>query len=153
MSTLATHESSPSRSPRELTPTGIAKGAFAGAVVGAVGNLVVFGLTSALAGPLRARFDPNAAVAALPAAQVAIASLVPALAATLFTLALNAWTSRPSRVLTIVAGVFTVMSMGGPMNIAEASAATKVALGLMHVVSAVAITGGIVKLGKRVTRV
>lgn len=150
MSTLATHAETPSSSrPRELASGGIAKGALAGAAAGAVGNLVVFALTSAIAGPLTGKFDPKAAVFALPAAQVAIASMVPAVAAILFTLALNAFTAKPSRVLVIVAAVFTLVSFGGPMNIAEAGVATKVALSLMHVVSGVAITAGIVKLGKR----
>jgi hypothetical protein len=148
MSTLASPGTAPS-SPRELAPAGIAKGAFGGAVIGAIGNLALFGLATAISGPLTAKYDPNGPVAALPAVQVAVASIVPAVVATLFTLALNAFTSRPSRILTIVAAVFTTVSMMGPINLPEASGMTKLALGLMHVVSGVAITAGILKLGKR----
>lgn len=148
MSTLATPETAPS-SPRELSAGGIVKGAFGGAVVGAIGNLALFGLATAASGPLTAKYDPSGPVAGLPAMQVAVASLVPAAVATLFTLALNAFTSRPSRVLTIVATLFGAISMMGPINLPEASAITKVVLGLMHVVSGVAITAGILKLGKR----
>lgn len=152
MSTLATEKSASGISaarPRELSAAGIAKGAFGGAIVAAILNVAVFGVAASIVGPLSGKFDPNAPATALPAFQVVVASIVPAIAATLFTMLLNTFTSKPSRILVFVAAGFTLLSMGGPMSIAEASGATKMALALMHVIAGAAITFGILRLGKR----
>jgi hypothetical protein len=48
-----------------------------------------------------------------------------------------------------VAVALGLLSMGGPATLPGASSALRVVLALMHVVSGVSITAGIVRLGRR----
>jgi hypothetical protein len=133
---------------RELDAKGIFRGAGIGAVAGAIGNVAVFLAGSAAGVPMVAEFQKGAPPVALALPQVAIASLVPGLAAALFALALNRFTAKPSKIFLGVAVVFGLFSMGGPASLPGASAGLKAVLALMHVVSGVAITAGILRAGR-----
>lgn len=134
---------------RELTTSGIFKGAGIGAAAGAAVNVTLFLIAKASGVSIWGEFQKGQPAIELPAAQVAIASIVPAVAAALFTLVLNRFTSRPARILTIAGVVLAVVSMGGPMSIPGASGAFRAVLALMHVVATITIVSGIVRFGKQ----
>ena len=135
---------------RELDNAGIAKGAFGGAFAGMIGNVVTFFAAKAAGVAFVAQLQgPAAPVTELEVAQVAIASVVPALGATLLALALNRFTRRPAMIFTVIAAVFGLLSLGGPLNLGGASTGMKITLDVMHVISAAAITLGITRLGRR----
>lgn len=127
------------------TAGAVFKGSFGGAALGAVVNVVLFFAGGAMTS-LSAGFDPAAAAPVdLKVAPVVIASLVPALPAGLAALLVGRFAKKPATVFAVLAGVFGLLSMGGPANLAGAGAGLKVLLALMHVVSGVAITAGILR--------
>ncbi len=127
------------------TAGNVFKGSFGGAAVGAVVNVVLFLLGGAMTS-LSARFDPSAAAPGdLKLVAVVMASMVPALPAGLAALVVGRFAKNPATVFMVLAVVFGLFSMGGPANLAGAGAGLKVVLALMHVVSAAALAGGIVR--------
>ncbi len=131
-------------SPR-WTAGAVFRGAFVGAAAGAVANVALY-LLAPLAGvSLLARFRPDAPPQSLLFVAVVLASLVPALPAALAALLLGRVTREPARAFAALAAVFGLLSMGGPMNLAEASLGLKVLLAVMHVVSGVGITAGVLR--------
>jgi hypothetical protein len=134
---------------RELTTGGIWKGAFIGAAAGAAGNAILYFVTSAAGASMMGEFQKGAPAVAMPFPPVVIASFVPAIFAALVAMLVNRLTTSASKVYVIIAAVFTLLSMGGPANLGGAGVGLKIALALMHVVSAVTITGGILRFGKR----
>jgi hypothetical protein len=134
---------------RELTTGGIFKGAAIGAATGAVGNSLLFLAGRAAGVSMVAEFAKGQPATALAIGPVVMASFVPAIGAALLTLLLNKLSSRPSKVLLGIAVVFGLLSMGGPATIPGAEAGLRVLLALMHVISGVAITGGILRFARR----
>ena len=134
---------------RELTTGGIFKGAAIGAAAGAVGNTLLYFAGVAAGVSMIAEFAKGQPVMPLAVGQVIVASFVPAVGAALVALLLNRFTAKPSRILLGIAVVFGLVSMGGPASVPGADAGLRVLLALMHVISGVAITGGILRLGKR----
>ena len=123
----------------------ILKAALLGGAIAAVANLALYALARGVGVPFIAKFDPNAPAGPLPLPLVAVASLVPAVAAGLFFVVLQKLVRPAPKVFLAVAVVFTLLSFGGPMGLAEASAGTKGVLALMHVVAGLAITGSILR--------
>jgi Family of unknown function (DUF6069) len=119
-----------------------------GGALAAVTNIAIYFAARAAGVPMIGKFDPNLAASVLPAPLPAIASLVPALVGSAVLLGMNAVFTRPSKWFVPTAVIFTVLSMGGPLSVGEASAATKGVLMLMHVVAAIFITRSLVKRGK-----
>jgi len=120
----------------------------AAGVVAAVANLIVFFVAKSLFGipfvfPLN---GPGTPAEPLPAFMVVIATLVPALAATVFLAILSKFAPRPVLIFQIVAVVFLLLSFGGPFSL-PVDLATKLALSLMHVIAGVVIVGGLTTLG------
>jgi Family of unknown function (DUF6069) len=136
-------------SDRALSTKGIAVGALAGGVAGALANVALFFIGAATGESYVAELQPGVS-SALPVAQVAIASIVPAVPAMLLAMILNRFTSKPGPIFAIVAVVFGLLSMGGPMSLPGASTTMKIVLALMHVVSAATITAGLLRGGRRV---
>ena len=134
---------------RELLTGGIWKGAGIGAAVGAVGNVVLYGIANASGISMVGEFMRGQPPLPMPFPPVIISSFVPALFAALVAMALNRFTARPARVFTVVAVVFGLVSMVGPASIAGAGVGLRVVLALMHVVSGLTITMGILRLGRR----
>lgn len=135
---------------RELDNAGLVKGAFGGALVGMIGNVVTYFGAKAAGVALVAQLQgPAGPAVELGAAQVAIASVVPAVGAALLALALNRFTRRPAMIFTVIAAVFGLLSLGGPANLGGASTGMKLALVVMHAISGVAITLGVTRLGRR----
>jgi hypothetical protein len=134
---------------RELTTGGIWKGAFLGAAAGAVANVILYFATSAAGASMLGEFQKGAPAVPMPFAPVVIGSFVPAIFAALAAMLVNRLTASASKVYVIVAVVVALLSMGGPLNLGGAGGGLKLALALMHVASAVTITGGILRFGKR----
>lgn len=133
---------------RELTTGGIFKGAAIGAGLGAAGNALLFFLGGAAGMSMIAELAKGQPPMRLAFGQVLVASFVPALFAALFTLLLNRFLARPSKVLVGVAIVFGLLSMGGPATVPGAEGAFRMLLAMMHVVSGVAIVGGILRFAR-----
>ena len=118
--------------------------AFAGGAAAAVVNLVLLFGAGAAGVAFTGEFQPGT-VAPLGAGPVVMASLVPAFFGTLVAFAIQKFTKSAARVFAIVAGVFTLLSLGGPANVAQLGTGALVVMELMHVVAAVGIGGGLWK--------
>ena len=120
------------------------------AVVAAMANLIVFIIVKNLLGiPLMGPSGPGSTeMAPLPAVAVIIASIVPAIAATILLAVLSKFLARPIRVFWIISVVFLLISFASPLGL-PVDVATKVTLELMHIVAAVAIVGGLTTLGRK----
>jgi len=138
-----------SENQRELLTGGIWKGAGIGAAVGAVGNVVLYGIANASGISMVGEFMRGQPPLPMPFAPVIISSFIPAIFAALVAMALNRFTARPARIFTVVAVVFGLVSMVGPASIAGAGVGLRVVLALMHLVSGLTITMGILRLGRR----
>jgi hypothetical protein len=147
MATTSTGTAGPTE--RELTTGGIFKGAAIGAAAGAVGNALLYFAGSAAGVSMFGEFAKGQPAVALGVGQVVVASFVPAIGAALLALLLNRFTAKPSKILLGIAVVFGLLSMGGPANLPGADAGLRFLLALMHVVSGVGITAGILRFGKR----
>ncbi len=133
----------------KLDTAGLWKGAALGAVAGALGNVALLLLAGAAGVSRVAEFVKGQPAVELALPQVAVASLVPAVVAALFAMALNAFSKSPARIFLGVSIAFGLFSLGGPLSLAGASLGLKVVLELMHVVAGVAIAGGILRFGRR----
>lgn len=134
--------------PRELAAGRAFLGALAGGAVGAVGNVVLYYVALAAGVTMVGQFDPNLPPTTLPLFPVIAASLVPAIPAGGVLVALNAFLRKPSTAFVVLSVVLGLLSMGGPASLVGADVGTKVVLGLMHVVSAVAIVALALRMGR-----
>jgi hypothetical protein len=117
-------------------------------VIAAVLNLIVYSIARGAGADFVGQMDPSSPAAVIPMPIVAVASFVPALFAAGFLLALSRWTKNGAGAFGMVAGVFFLLSLGGPATMGGASPATKVALGVMHLVAAATITGVLLRRGR-----
>ena len=119
-----------------------------GGVIAAVANLLVYFIAQPLAGgELHHQMGPGNPIEVLPLAAVIVASFVPSIFATLLYAGLGRFTRRPVTIFTIIAVAFGLLSLGSPLSLAVETA-SKLALSLMHIVAAAAITGTLVTLGR-----
>jgi hypothetical protein len=116
----------------------------------AIANLILFLITRGLGIPyIMPLQGPDAALEALPASMVIIASVVPAIGATILFAILGKFLAQPIRVFWIIAAVFLVISFAGPFTFPTAVAlSTKIGLTLMHVVAGAAIVGILTTRGR-----
>jgi hypothetical protein len=127
------------------TRAGIFKGALAGAAAGLLGNLALYFIAGAAGVAMTARFRPDQPVQPLLLVAVVISSLVTALPAGIVAMVVGRVSASPAKVYAIIATLFAVVSMGGPLNLAEASVGLKVVLAIMHVFSGAGITLGVLR--------
>src|SRR5688572_27610203 len=107
----------------------------------AVGNLAVFavaraGLNLPLVMPAIGPFLPSAPLTAL---QVAVTSFAPALVAAVLLAVLSKLSARPVLAFQVIAGLFLVASLVGPLR-QPVDLATKLTLLSMHLVAGLVIT-------------
>jgi hypothetical protein len=127
----------------------VMKGAALGGLLAAIGNYVVYGVSLAAGVDFLGKYQgPDSAVGGVPVPMIGVSSFVPALVGGLLFFGLSKLTGKARAVFAAIAAVFTVLSFGGPAGIAGASAGTKVALSVMHVVAAVLVVGGIFRASK-----
>lgn len=141
---LLSKASDPTRAPAYR----IFKSALVAGLVAAGLNLVVFGIARALGASFVGQFQPDAPATLLPIPFVVMASVVPALVAAGFYLLLRAFFTAASPIFIGLATIFTLVSFAGPFGIAGASLATKLALNVMHLVAAAAITTAIARAAR-----
>lgn len=123
--------------------------ALVAAVAAAVGNLLLFFVAgAALANPLEIQMGgPGSPVVPLSATPIILTSTIPAFVAAGFLALLGRFTRRPFLIFQVVAVVFLVLSLGGPLSLPVATS-TKVVLSLMHVIAAAAIVGVLSRMGR-----
>jgi hypothetical protein len=114
----------------------------AAAAAAALANLLVYLIERFVFGlplvvPMGGPGGPEGPVTAV---MVIVTSAVPAICAALLLAALARFTSRPFRILLIVAIVFGLLSLAGPLLL-PVSLGTRLALALMHIVAGVTIVG------------
>jgi hypothetical protein len=148
MSTAISPVTAPASEDRALSTKGLFVGAALGAAASAVGNVILYLGSGALGVSRLGEFQPGT-VSELPLVPVIMASIVPALPAVLLAAGLNRFLKKPAMVFTVVAALFALLSMGGPAALGGATTGMKVVLALMHVVSGVAIAGGILRQGAK----
>lgn len=115
------------------------KAGLSGGAIAAILNLALYGAARAGGVDFIARFDPHASPTALPFFMPAVSSLVPSLFAAAVMLGLSRIVRSPAIPFAALSAVLALVSLGGPINLADASTATRVVLSLMHFVAAAAI--------------
>ena len=136
------------RAEREFEFGRVAQGALIAAGAAACLNLVVYLVAGAAGVTFTGRFNPAAPETVVALRDVLGASIVWVVPASAGLLVLNRFMERPSRVFTIVAVSFGLLSVAGPLTFPEASLGTKLALTVMHLILTTAIVGAIVVRGR-----
>jgi hypothetical protein len=111
----------------------------AAAVAGAVVTSLFAVVADAVGVPLEVASKSGGTPEAIPAAGFATIVLAAGVIGTLLALAFDRWAKRPARTFLIVTGVLALVSMASPFMAQEATTATKVTLGLSHIVAAAVI--------------
>lgn len=117
----------------------------AGGAVGALVNVATFAVARLAGVDFVATFQPPAPPNQLPAAMVLIASVVPSLFASLLFYGAARFGQRGVTAFVAFAALFALLSLGGPFGLPDASLGTKLALDVMHVFSAIAIVGALLR--------
>jgi hypothetical protein len=123
------------------------------ALVAAVANLVILVVARNLLDiPVMAPAMPaSAEMAPLSAIAIIIASVIPAIGATILLAVLGKFLEYPIRVFWIISVVFLLISFTSPLNL-PVDIASKVTLSLMHLIAAVAIVGVLTTLPRAWTQ-
>lgn len=116
--------------------------AVVGGVIAAVVNVALLFGSKAAGITMTGEFQPGT-VGELPLPAVIISSIVPGLVGAGLALALLKFTKAAARNFAIVAAVFTVLSLAGPVGVKQISTGTIVVMELMHVVAALGIGGAL----------
>lgn len=123
-------------------------GATGGAIAAAINGALYFGAKAAGVA-FTGIFPSGPGVADLPAPAPFISSFIPGLVGAALLFGLTRLTSKASAVFVAIAGVFAVVSCYSPLNIPEASLATRSVLAVMHLTAAAPITYFLVRALKR----
>lgn len=122
--------------------------ALLGGAAAAVVNLILFFAARAAGVPMTGEFQPGT-VSELMVPAIAISSIVPGFIGAGIALAFAKFTKAPARNFGILAGVFTLLSLGGPAGVPQLGTGSLVVMELMHVVAAVGIGGMLVRALRR----
>jgi len=123
----------------------VAFAAVAGGAVAATANTVLFRLLDRLGVDFSIQTSATAPAAPIPAPSFAVASFLPALVAGGLLILLDRFTTKARTAFVVIACAFAVLSLAGPATVGGASAATRMALMLMHLVAAVVISGALMR--------
>jgi len=122
----------------------VALAAVAGGAAAAAANVGLFLIGRYLGVDFVIRPDPAGPVQVIGGANVAIASFLPALFAGGLLMLLARFTTKPRMVFGVIATVFAVLSLAGPMTVGGAATSGRAVLAVMHLVAAALITGALV---------
>jgi Family of unknown function (DUF6069) len=122
----------------------VAFAALAGGTVAAVANTALFLVLHVLGVDFVIQPDPTAPPASIAAASVPGASFILGLLAGGLLVLLGRFTTKARGAFIVIASVFTLLSLAGPATIGGASAGTRVALMVMHLLAAAVISGALV---------
>ncbi len=111
----------------------------AATVAGAVVTALFAVVADAVGVPLEVASESGGTPETIPAAGFATMVLAAGVIGTLLAVALDRWAKRPARTFVVVAGVLAALSMASPFMAQEATTATRIALGLSHVVASAVI--------------
>jgi hypothetical protein len=125
-----------------VAPRQLPAAALIGGLIAAVANTIVLFVAQALGTPLQIAMDPSAPAAPLTIVPVVLASALPAIGAGVLLWLLGRFTRRPFTIFLAIAGVFLLLSLGGPLSM-PVPGATKAVLSLMHVVAGASIAGAL----------
>lgn len=115
-----------------------------GGAIAAVVNLALLVGGSAAGVSFEGVFQPGEPVASLGAVHVGLASIVPAIPGALLALLLAKLASKKAALaFAVIAGVFTLLSLGGPTSVQGLGTGGFVVMEVMHVVAAVGIGGAL----------
>lgn len=115
---------------------------FLGGAISAVVNLALLFGAGAAGVAIAGEFQPGEPVATLGAIPVLLSSIIPAIPGALLALILTKVASKKAALIfAIIAVVFTLLSLGGPVNVKGLSTGGLVVMELMHVVAAAGIGG------------
>lgn len=131
----------------QYTPVSVLRAAVPVGLVAAMLNFVVFFAARAVGVDFVGEFQPGAGIQPIPVPMIGVSTQIGAVIGSLLLWRLG---RRPGgvRLFTIIAGLFAVLSVGGPVGLVGASVGTKVALGVMHIVAGAVITPGLVRFGR-----
>jgi hypothetical protein len=132
----------------QFQPKRVALAALAAGVLTATVNIGVFLASLVLGIDFVIRPDPSVQPALVTIPSIVVASLLPALVAGGLLMLLGRFTTKAPTTFVVIASAVALLSLGGPATIGGASAGTRVALMLMHLLSAAIITGGLLRLGR-----
>jgi hypothetical protein len=124
----------------KFQPRRIALAALTGGAVAAAVNSGVFVLSHALGVDFMIRPDPAAPAASITVPSIVVASFLPAFIAGGLLMLLGRFTTKARGTFVVIASVVALLSLGGPATIGGASAGTRVALVVMHLLSAAVIS-------------
>ena len=117
-------------------------------------NALYYAATKALGEHYLMPLDGNGAhLGLMPATTFMVAILIAGLVATVFFGLLIRFARRPGTVFLSVAITALIVSFGGPFSLPAATMRTKIFLSGMHVIAAVIITGGILLLSHKKSKV
>ena len=115
---------------------------FLGGAISAVVNLALLFGAGAAGVVIAGEFQPGQPEAALGAIPVLLSLIIPAIPGALLALILTKVASKKAALIfAIIAVVFTLLSLGGPVNVKGLSTGGLVVMELMHVVAAAGIGG------------
>jgi hypothetical protein len=124
------------------TLTSILRGGLTGAAIAAAANAIIYFVAKAAGALPETVLIPNSGkpIMLVP---VIIASIVPAVIATLIFWALVRFTKSPKKIFIAIAVLVFVATAGGPFSIPDVPMNMVIALDIMHLVAAVGITFGL----------
>jgi len=129
----------------QFPPRRVAIAAVAGGMAAAAVNTGLFLLLHGLGVEFSIQPSPSAPAAPIPVPSFAVTSFLPALIAGGLLMLLGRATTNARTAFVVIACAFAVLSLAGPATIGGASAATRMALMLMHIIAAVVISGTLLR--------
>jgi Family of unknown function (DUF6069) len=111
-------------------------------IIAAIANVIVYFIAGAAEVPLQIISPGSGQLERLTLIPVVLASLVPAFAAATLLLVLRRFTPRANLIFQVIAAVFLLASLSGPLGM-PIDAGTKIVLNLMHLIAGVVITLGL----------
>lgn len=124
-------------------------GLIAGVAAAVINTLLYLIGSSVLGIQFLAPTPPTNEIGPIPAPAFAFSSLIPALAAALLLWVLGRFTKRPLSIFQLVAGIFLLFSFFPIATMPAAiPGATRVMLGLMHIVAGASIIGALTTRGR-----
>jgi Family of unknown function (DUF6069) len=125
----------------QFQPKRVALAALAGGAAAATANIGVFLISLALGVDFIIQPDPSAPAGTITVPSLVGASLLPALLAGGLLMLLGRFTTKARRTFVLIASAVALLSLGGPATVGGASAGTRMALMVMHLLAAAVISG------------
>ena len=133
----------------QFQPRRVARAALVAGTVAAIANIGLFLLLHALGVDFMIQPNPATPAASMAVPSFVVASFLPALLAGGLLVLLGRFTTKARRAFVVIASAVALLSLAGPAMIGGASAGTRVALMVMHLLTAAVISGGLLRSAGR----